>query len=136
LAIVGAIGGLAFIAGLWVLLAALAKRRRRRSPMIDMGDEDVLVDRTTAKATSVYQLEPLQDKLPTPVPKEITARTSLKNASSSFLQHPTTSKQSSSSGLKGILVKNPRMGRRISKPSVLLMDGTNTSCSSIGSSIA
>jgi hypothetical protein len=118
LAIVGAIGGLAFIAGVWVLLAALAKRRRRRSPKIDMGDDDVLVNRTTAKATSVYQLEPLQDKLPMPVPKEITARTLLDNASSSFLQHPTTAKQSSSRSLKGILVNNnPRIGRQISKPS-------------------
>jgi hypothetical protein len=145
----GAIGAVALLAGLYVLLAWLVKQRRRRLM------NDILVDRTTAKATTVYSLEPLQDKLPLPVvPKTITTPLGAKTLSKSSFLPPTLPKPSTggrqrqplpqpSPGdrqgqpLKRIVVENVRMmGRRYSNSSIVLpTDGTIISCSSIGSSV-
>jgi hypothetical protein len=134
----GAIGAVVLLAGLYVVLAALVKQQRRRGLM-----NDILVDRTTAKATTVYSLEPLQDKLPVPVvPKTITTPLGAKTLSKSSFLPPTLPKPSTGSGsqgqpLKRIVVENVRMmGRRYSNSSIVLpTDGTIISCSSIGSSV-
>lgn len=132
----GAIGAVALLAGLYVLLAALVKQRRRGMM------NDILVDRTTAKATTVYSLEPLQDKLPVPVvPKTITESLGAKTLSKSSFLRPTLPKPSTGSRqgqpLKKIPGENVRMmGRRYSNSSIVLpTDGSITSCSSIGSSV-
>jgi hypothetical protein len=143
------VGGMALMAAgtICVLLAARTDKRRQRRPQgrgrmaVFMGHdrddsddaEDVLVHHTTAHTTTVYQLEPLQDKLPRTVPsaspREITAPVvSLDNAvslpvssslssSSSLLPLPTLSFDHWSSNRDRmddiVLVKNPPMGRRI-----------------------
>jgi hypothetical protein len=132
----GAIGAVVLLAGLYVVLAALVKQRRRGLM------NDILVDRTTAKATSVYSLEPLQDKLPVPVvPKTIATSLGTKTLSKSSFLPPTLPRPTTSRGQglpqKRIVGENVRMmSRRYSNSSIVLPTyGTITSCSSIGSSV-